>query len=229
MGYTVSESVSASQYIALGTTFTDVSGANIAIKDLVKAETPVGAASTGDQIWVWDTTSATWTKYFYRVSARSGATKTWCKLGETAETTDTIAPGTTFFFLRDSNGAATTLTLAGAVKPLDATSTFTVAASQLAFASNPFPVSMLVTDLSSKYTTGSPVGAASTGDQVWLWDTANSTWDKYFYRVSARSGATKTWCKVGETVETSDSIPAGKGFFFQRDSNGDTATITLGM
>ena len=217
----------ANQYVALGTVFENVDGSDVAIKDLVAIGAPVGSSAYGaaDQIWVWDTESADWNKYFY-YSARG--VKQWRKVGTTVETTDTIATGKTFFFCRASSASGTTtLTLSGKVKALDGESSFTVSANQLAFACNPWPVTMNVKDVSDCYTAGSPVGSSAYGaaDQIWLWDTATAGWNKYFY-YSARG--VKQWRKIGTTTETADTIPAGIGFFFQRASSAaEAATITF--
>ena len=219
--------VSAGQYVPLGAQFENASGGAIAVKDAVKVGEPIGFANIGgaDQIWIWNTSSSTWTKYFY-FSSR-GQTR-WVKDGATGvETTDTIPAGTTFFFLR-SGGAtgSTTLTLAGGVKDLAGSSSFSVTAGQLAFVSNPWPMTIEIKDFYQYVTSGNPVGFANIGgaDQIWLWDTPTSTWIKYFY-FSSR-GQTR-WVKEGATgVETTDTIPVGKGIFFQR-SGGASATEPL--
>ena len=209
--------------------FENVDGSDVAIKDLVTVGTPVGGGSYGvaDQIWVWNTESASWTKYFY-YSGRG--VKQWrVNGGPAVETTDTIPTGTTFFFCRASTASGTTtLTLSGKVKALDGESSFTVSANQLAFASNPWPIAMNVKDINSYYTSGEPVGGGSIGvsDQIWVWNTESASWTKYFY-YSGRG--TKQWrVSGGAAAETSDSIPAGVGFFFQRASTASApATITF--
>ena len=213
--------------------FENVDGSDVAIKDLVTVGTPVGAAAygTSDQIWVWNTEDATWTKYYY-YSGRQG--KKWIKTTDAAtaaETEDTLATGKTFFFCRASSAAGTTtLTLSGKVKVFDGESSFTVSANQLAFAANPWPIELNIKDISNYYTSGTPVGAAAygTSDQIWLWDTATAGWTKYYY-YSGRQG--KKWIKTTDAAnadETTDVIPAGAGFFFQRSSSASaTATITF--
>ena len=224
VGYSTVSGIGASQYVALGTIFENVAGGNIAVKDVVTGNL-VGAGSIGnaDQIWRWNTATSAWTKYFYYSSR--GVTQ-WRKSGETAETTDTIPTGETFFFLRAGGAADATLTLAGGVKDLTGTSSFTVSASQLAFASNPWPIAINIKDFSNYYTSGSAVGAGSIGnaDQIWLWNTSSSAWTKYFYYSSR---GTTQWRKSGESAETTDTIPAGVGFFFQRAGGAADATVTF--
>lgn len=75
-------------------------------------------------------------------------------------------------------------------------------------------------------TVGTPVGSGAMGgaDQIWRWNTASSSWTKYFY-YSGR-GITQ-WRKNGETKETSDTIPAGETFFFLRAPGSAETTLTL--
>lgn len=99
MGYNTVSGISANQYVALGTVFEAVDGTDIAIKGLVAVGNPVGSGAYGgaDQIWVWNTADAAWTKYFY-YSGR-GVTQ-WRVVGGTAETEDVIPAGIGFFFQR---------------------------------------------------------------------------------------------------------------------------------
>ena len=227
--------VGQNQYVPLGAQFENVSGGAIAVKDAVKVGEPIANASMGtaDQIWIWNTVSSSWTKYYlYAVPRTRPAVTYWVKEGVTdAETTDTIPAGTTFFFLR--SGAATgmtSLTLAGGVKDLTGSSTFAVTQNQLAFVSNPWPMPIVIKDFNKYVTSGDPVANASMGtaDQIWLWDTPTSSWTKYyFYAVPRTRPAVTYWVKEGATdVETTDSIPVGKGIFFQR-SGAASATEPL--
>ena len=227
MGYTTVSEISASQYIALGTVFEDVAGGEIAVKDLVKVGVPAGGGSLGagtDQIWRWNTETASWTKYFWYSSR---GTTLWAKQGTKVETTDTIPVGETFFFLRAAGASATSLTLAGAVKQMDGAVSTTVSASQLAFMANPWPTSMAIKDFSSMYSAGAPAGGGSLGagtDQIWRWNRTTSAWTKYYYYSSR---GTTLWAKQGEKVATEDTIPGGEGFFFQRAAGAAQATLTI--
>ena len=231
VGYTTVPEITASQYVALGVSFENVGGGDIAVKDLVKVGTPVGGGSLGggtDQIWRWNTVDASWTKYFWYSSR---GTTQWRKDGESKETTDTIPAGETFFFLRASTGQATSLTLAGSVKEISVDSApkmVTVTASQLAFMANSWPTEIKVADFSSFYKEGSPIGGGSLGggtDQIWRWNRTSSSWTKYFFYSSR---GTTLWAKEGEKVASTDTIPAGEGFFFQRAST-DKASATISI
>ena len=192
---------------------------------------PTGAGSLGDgadQIWRWNTADASWDKYFWYSSR---GTTQWRKNGESKETTDTIPAGETFFFLRASTGQATSLTLSGAVKEISSASApreVAVTASQLAFMANSWPTEIKVADFSKFYKSGSAIGAGSLGDgadQIWRWNRETSSWTKYYYYSSR---GTTLWAKSGEKVATTDTIPAGEGFFFQRASTDkDSATIAI--
>ena len=201
------------------------------------------ALASADQIWRWSTVNATWTKYYY-MSANRGKVKRWVKDGDTEkaedgyirETTDAIPAGETFFFKRMGD-TAVVLSLAGAVKPFDATAFFQVGKEGLAFAANPFPVAMDVKGFSTYYLDGEPNAnsAMESADQIWRWSTANAAWTKYYY-MSANRGKVKRWVKDGDTEKaddgyiraTPDQIPAGEGFFFKRMGDANV-TIKIGM
>ena len=103
----------------------------------------------------------------------------------------------------------------------------TVTGAQLAFMANPWPTAISVADFSSNYAEGSaPQGSGSIGgaDQIWRWNTATASWTKYFY-YSGRG--TTQWRKSGESKETTDVIPGGEGFFFQRAASGASATLKI--
>ena len=195
---------------------------NVKVADMITVATPKGMPGltpAADQIWLWDTDGNDWVKYFYR-----STNSAWCKQGETTETTDTIKPGETAFFRRGGGGVATTLTLAGGVKPFTAQPTYSnLVAGRYAFMAYPWPVGMKISDF--KNYQGAPKGMPGltpAADQIWLWDTAGNDWVKYFYR-----STNSAWCKQGETTETTDVIPAGEGFFFRRGGGGSTDTVTF--
>ena len=217
--------VASKKYVALAVQFEGIGETvSIPVKDLVTVASPAGAASIGggtDQIWRWDTAGNDWAKYFYR-SGRGVTTPGWCKSGETALTTDTISAGETCFFFRGGS-SDTTLTLSGAVKQFAASASYSVPSKSYVFMGYPWPVAFTISKMSDAYTSGTPSGAASIGggtDQIWRWDTTGNDWAKYFYR-SGRGVTTPGWCKSGETAITTDTIPAGEGFFFFRGGSGD--------
>ena len=227
VGYNTVASISAGQYVALGVQFENCAGGEIAVKDLLTVGTPTGAASIGnaDQIWRWNTATAQWTKYFYYSSR--GA-KRWVASGNTAvETTDTVPAGETVFFCRAPGSAATSLTLAGAVKEMSGASSVSVSAGQLAFMANPWPTPVSVANFNSNYSSGTPTGAAAIGnaDQIWRWNTTAAAWTKYYYYSSR--GQTRWVLSTANTTATTDSIPAGEGFFFQRAPGSAAATISI--
>ena len=49
---------------------------------------------------------------------------------------------------------------------------------------------------------------------------------KYYYR-KVGTAAAVGWCKLGATTVTTDSIPAGEGFFFYRGDGATVDTITF--
>ena len=218
-------SISGGQYVALGVQFESCAGGAIAVKDLVTVANPTASTAMGnsDQIWRWNTATAEWTKYFsYKPR---GGTAHWVVSTDTsAETTDTIPAGETVFFCRA--GGATSLTLAGAVKEMTGASSVSVTGGQLAFMANPWPTPVSIASFSANYSSGTPTASTAIGnsDQIWRWDTATASWIKYFcYKPR---GGTASWVVSTDTAaETTDTIPAGEGFFFQRAGNAATISI----
>lgn len=227
VGYTSVDSPLGGKFKALTVSFQSVGEvADVGINDLVKVSSPKGAASclvTADQIWLWDTDAGDWAKYFYH-----NTKKAWCKEKTTAATTDTIRNGETFFFRRGNGGTAgVTLTLSGQVQEFVAKPEYNVpAGGKFTFIGYPWPVSMPIAGF-QKYQ-AAPRGATSalvTADQIWRWNTTAGDWDKYFYHSTK-----KVWCKAKTTVETTDVLDAGEGFFFRRGNGGavDKITFTYG-
>ena len=216
-------SISSGQYVALGVQFENCAGGAIPVKDLVTVGSPTGSGNIGgaDQIWRWNTAAAEWTKYFYYSSR---GVKRWVVSTDTTqETTDTVPAGETVFFCRA--GAATTLTLSGAVKEMSGASSVSVSNGQLAFMANPWPTPVSIANFNSNYSSGTPTGSGNIGgaDQIWRWDTATASWTKYFYYSSR--GQTRWVESTVTTTATTDTIPAGEGFFFQRAGNAATISI----
>ena len=223
VGYNTVPSISGGQYVALGVQFESCAGGAIAVKDLVTVANPTGSGAMGaaDQIWRWNTATAAWTKYFYYSSR---GVKRWVVSTDTTkETTDTVPAGETVFFCR--SGGETSLTLAGAVKEMTGASSVSVTGGQLAFMANPWPTPVSIANFNSNYSSGTPTGSGNMGaaDQIWRWNRETSTWTKYFY-YSAR-GVTRWVVSTDNTTATTDTIPAGEGFFFQR--SGGAATISI--
>ena len=225
VGYNTVPSISGSQYVALGVQFESCAGGAIAVKDLVTVGSPTETTSMGgsDQIWRWNTAAATRTKYFC-YKPRGGTARWVVSTDTSAETTDTVPAGETVFFCR--SGAATSLTLAGAVKEMTGASSVSVSDGQLAFMANPWPSPVSISSFGANYSSGTPTATTSMGgsDQIWRWDTATSTWTKYFY-YKPRGGTARWVVSTDTAAETTDTIPAGEGFFFQRAGNAATISI----
>ena len=210
--------VEKSKFIALGVQFTDVNGTttSIAIKDLLKVDTPYGMTAlngAADQIHVW--TGMAWDKYFYHMNL-----KTWVKSGESTETTDSVNLGDTVFFLRSMRGNGN-ITLSGGVYVSNTPSTCSLTKSKFHFLTYPWPVEIKIDDI--KNCIDVPYGMTSlngAADQIHVW--TGMAWDKYFYHSNL-----KGFVKSGENAITTDVIEPGEGFFFLRSMRGNgTLTFT---
>lgn len=188
----------------------------IPVKDVLTVDVPKGASKfgdTADQIWLYNTTTMDWVKYYYK-SGRSGAVG-WVNaaVDGNTETTDTMKNGDGFFFRR-SGAAVGNITISGALKATDA-DPISLTANRLHFVCNPWPVSFKINSIGIDV----PKGASKfgdTADQVWLYDTTTMDWVKYYYK-SGRSGAVG-WVNaaVDGATPTEDSIGVGQGFFLRR-------------
>ena len=218
-------SISDGQYVALGVQFENCAGGAIPVKDLVTVGSPTASTAMGasDQIWRWNTAAASWTKYF-SYKPRGGTARWVVSTDTSAETTDTVPAGETVFFCRA--GAATSLTLAGAVKEMTGASSVSVADGQLAFMANSWPTPVSIANFSANYTSGTVTASTAMGasDQIWRWNTATASWIKYFC-YKPRGGTARWVVSTNTDAETTDTIPAGEGFFFQRA--GSAATISI--
>lgn len=192
------------------------------IVDLLTVATPKASPAfgdNGDQIWKYDPVAG-WVKYWWRT-----ASKNWVKKGETSATLDTVKSGDTVLFRRGGGGAATTITLSGAVRPFVATPSYSgISAGTSRFIAYPWPVSFDAKTLPSYQSVGPKASPAfgDNGDQIWLYDSTTG-WVKYWYRT-----ASKAYCLKGTTTAAEAiSIPAGEGFFFRRGGGGAAETITF--
>ncbi len=229
VGYATVPSISGGQYVALGVQFESCSGGAIAVKDLVTVGSPTATTAMGgsDQIWRWNTATAEWTKYFC-YKPRGGTARWVVSTDNTQETTDTVPAGETVFFCRAAGAGATSLTLAGAVKEMTGASSVSVTGGQLAFMANPWPTAVSIANFSANYSSGTVTATTAMGgaDQIWRWDTATASWIKYF-SYKPRGGTARWVVSTNTDTETTDTIPAGEGFFFQRAAGAASATISI--
>ena len=230
VGYNTTE-VKQGKYSAFAVQFETVDQTDMPIKDLFSINGSFLAASgvggVCDQIWLWDSATGDWVKYFYQ-GGRGSKNTGWTKAGQTdlIDETETVKAGQTVFFYRQ--GADAMLTLAGGVKPFTGTVSSECAQGKYTFLGYPWPMAFSVSDFTKFYANGAtPLAASGVGgvcDQIWLWDSAAGDWVKYFYQ-GGRGSKNTGWTKAGETELTADTIPVGTGFFFYRQ--GATCTISF--
>ena len=221
-------SVPKSRLYAYGVQFTEVSGLEeIPVKDVLSVNDPKGAAAlagNADQIWLWNSSEIKWQRYFYS-SGRGSKVTGWCNEEDNAKiTSDTMKNGDAFFFQR-SNMADGNITLSGAIKAVDA-NPVSLAASRLHFVCNPWPVEISIKDFASMI--DDPKGAAglaANADQIWLWDSDNIKWQRYFYS-SGRGSKVTGWCAEEDNTKITEAkIGVGQGIFLQRSNMAD-GTLT---
>lgn len=214
--------------VALATCFENVAGGVLPLESIIQYPSAADKAanatfSSADQIWRFNTSSTSWTKYYL---FNNRGTFYWAAETDTKQVkTDvgqsvTFATGETFFFVRGAKDGTLTLTLSGGVKAFDGNASFAVTASQLAFACNPWPVDLPIKNFKNFYDASGADGAASAtmsaADQVWLWNASTTSWTKYYYYLNRGSKYFVCETQADKTKETEQSIPSGTGFFFSR-------------
>ena len=220
MGY-VTGTVTKNKYTVVPVQFKTVGGTTdtVYVKDLISESNAAAGgsytASAADKILKWDPASGYTTYFRY-----NGVTPNiWCKQGETTETTDTVSVGESVFYKKGTlkNGS---FTQAGAVFTGDS-ATFSLPKNKYSLIAYPWPVAIAVKDVGALITNAGVGGSAtaSGADKIMLWDETTG-YVTYFRKTG------DVWCKEGETTETTDTIPAGAGFFIKKGTLKD-GTITF--
>ena len=205
----------------------------ISIQDFVdnKEDLVAGAtAASSDQIQVWD--GSQFTAYFYRAYSSKVPKFTlgpaWVKVGATSTvTTDTVKRGFGVWFARPADKAAGIITVLGAVNAASKTHDILAGFNMI---SSAFPCDFKFNNGPVDWEAcGAVAGAtAASSDQIQVWD--GSQFTAYFYRAYSSKVPKFTlgpaWVKVGATSTVStDTIPAGKGFWYARPSTSTAGTL----
>ena len=206
---------------------------NISIQNFIgnKADLVAGAtAASSDQIQVWD--GMKFTTYFYRAYSSKVPKFTlgpaWVKNGATSTpTTDTITRGSGVWFARPTDKESGVITVSGAINATSKTHDILAGFNMI---SSAFPCDFKFNNGSIDWEScGAVAGAtAASSDQIQVWDGAKFT--TYFYRAYSSKVPKFTlgpaWVKNGATsTVTTDTIPAGKGFWYARPSTSAAGTL----
>ena len=207
----------------------------ISIQDFVQNKDALieGATmNTADQIQVWD--GKQFDIYFYKAKKTSGAGKftdgpAWVKTtAATTVTTNTVKRGAGVWFARPTTATAGSITVAGSVNAAPKTHDILAGFNMI---SSAFPTDMALNNGPIDWASCGAVEGATmnTADQIQVWD--GSQFDIYFYKAKKTSGAGKftggpAWVKTtAATTVTTNSIPAGKGFWYARPSTASAGTL----
>ena len=208
---------------------------NISIQSFVgnKSDLVAGTgAANSDQIQVWD--GSAFTVYFYRQYKSTNPNKftlgpAWVKNGAiTAPTTDTIPRGSGVWFARPTTSAAGVIKVSGAVNAAPKTHDIAAGFNMI---SSAFPATFALNNGPIDWVKcGAVAGtAAGNSDRIQVWD--GSAFTTYFYRAYKSTNPNKftlgpAWVKNGAiTAPTTDTIPAGKGFWYARPSTSPAGTL----
>ena len=208
---------------------------NVSIQDFVcnKDALVAGtAAGNSDQIQVWD--GSKFSVYFYKAKKTTNPGKftagpAWVSTtAATTPTTDTVKRGSGVWFSRPSEASAGSITVSGAINA--ASKTHDIAAG-FNMISSAFPADMALNNGTIDWVAcGAVAGtAAGNSDQIQVWD--GSKFSVYFYKAKKTTNPGKftagpAWVSTtAATTPTTDTIPAGKGFWYARPSDSTAGTL----
>ena len=232
------------QYTILGCNFKNADNSVFAISNfipyvegMVTAKTETGA----DQIMVRQADTSYKTYFMCNGYSGKGAgtykeflDKQWCRADQTGSvTTDTISNGTGFWFVRPgADLAPITITVAGGIEALSVKPVELV--QQYRIVANPYPVDLPVTNI--PYASGMATAKTETGaDQIQVRQPDTSY--KIYFMCNGYSGKgagtykeylDKQWCRADQTGSvTTDTIPAGAGFWYIKGDASADVTLTF--
>ncbi len=208
---------------------------NISIQDFVGNKDALIAGTgtgTSDQIQVWDGTK--FSIYFYRAKKTTNPNKftlgpAWVNIDTaTTPTTDVVKRGSGVWFARPTTAEAGSITVSGSI---NATAKTHDIAAGFNMISSAFPTDMALNNGPIDWAACGAVAGTGTGtsDQIQVWD--GSKFSIYFYRAKKTTNPNKftlgpAWVNIDTaTTPTTDTIPAGKGFWYARPSTSAAGTL----
>ena len=197
MGYTI---------LALPFSSLEATSAGYPIKNIAGDLSQSSRPARADRIQVMDPETKAYTVYRYLTAG-------WVKDGESNVTEDVIKPGASVFYYKAVSTGS--VTLAGAVLP-DASWTQELKQG-LNLVANPYPVEIRIADLTGSLAQSDRLARA---DKVLLMDPATKEYTTYNFTASTG------WTKEGESVTTTDVIPAYRGFFYRKVVSDGSLTFT---
>ncbi len=220
--------IPASGYALLANPFTIVGsdGEGFAINDMFTGDEENSQAGNnsalGDQLQVWDSSIQGYTTYFF--SARTTPAKQWAAVATPrVATTETFNLGDGYWYLNRKE-TSYDLTVSGEVSTKEVEVTL---APGYTLVCNPFPADLPLNDENMNWpaTKATARNNSECGDQNQFWDIDVQGYTTYFF--SARTTPARQWAAVATPrVATTDSIPAGQGFWYLNRGTEDI-TITL--
>ena len=208
---------------------------NISIQDFVGNKDALVAgtgATSSDQIQVWDGTK--FSIYFYRAKKTTNPNKftlgpAWVNIDSLGTpTTDVVKRGSGVWFARPATAEAGSITVSGSI---NATAKTHDIAAGFNMISSAFPTDMALNNGPIDWVAcGAVAGTGATSsDQIQVWD--GSKFAIYFYRAKKTTNPNKftagpAWVNIDALgTPTTDTIPAGKGFWYARPSTSSAGTL----
>ena len=214
--------------------FAGVAGGNSKITEAMSGSWFGGETSEqGDQLQVWNATDASYTTYYYYTDD-SHAYDGWYDdagmnyFDDCPENDGGIEPGWTAWY-RSRGATSPSVTMSGAISSEDDIS-FTIYGGSFNLIANPFPIAFQP-NTASQVDWGAihPGETSEMGDQIQLWDAAESKYTTYYYYADDTHMYDGWYDDAGmnyfEDVEI-NGIPAGQPFWYRsRDAKGTNHTV----
>ena len=208
----------ANPFVEVGTGSTDPTG--YAINDMFADDTEKSTAGRtaglGDQMQVWDSSLQGYKTYFFSSWVNQWAANSTPR----AATTESFASGDGYWYLNRGESPYQ-LTVSGEVSTKEVEVTLVPGYTLVC---NPFPADLPLNDENVDWgTAGATAGrTAGLGDNIQIWDISLQGYKTYFFSSWVNQWANNSTPRVA----TTESIPAGQGFWYLNRSE-NNITITL--
>lgn len=191
----------------------DDDNADLELNVLVSTQlTSAASYASADKIFMWDPTAQAYVRYYLRNYTRAGITNKWVNsTNDTVPTTDAFLLPEAGFWVSSPFAVTQTVVLVGDV--VDETVLTNTLLVGLNLVSYPFSSDRAIKDMN--LTNGTSASTYASADKIMAWDEQSQQYVRYYFRNYTRAGITNKWVlSTNDTVETTDSIPAGAGFWY---------------
>lgn len=212
-----------SAYVSAGTTYRIRKNWTVAALFGANNESGLegGTATTADHVLVYNTSTQTYTTYYYK-TAGLGGTGWRTTLSTSADASGAALNPADGIIIRRQQPTALGFSLAGAVK---LGPTAIPIASGLNIVSNVYPTDTVTLANSGLVASGLNGGTAGTADLIQIYDPNTATFNSYYYKTTAEDGGTGWRSTASTSADASNTvIPRGSSIIIRRANNAASFT-----